>query len=637
LGMENMYLRNHLSDFSYMREHASHTMLKAFGLPYARTRPVRLFLNGEYTGFYTLMEAPTQGYVMQRSFGAFDPEKTAIFKAKTFVGSCPFEDLMGFMIDSENATVTNTTVGEDKPTIDEDYFDEDYSDEDYFARGEHRADTPVLKNSFQCLNWFIEEIGKEQSAVFEGYLKYGKRCGEAMVKLGRIDRDFGPKSMEKSMIDFLDGKFYNTSLNDLSNSIDINQWLQNFATYSIMLNLDSPISASPNNWYIAATEGGIDDWKIVQYDHNNIATRDLGAICSASCGPRLVYWPLLQPTCNSIDTSITVGRILNNEENVKKYLEYVQEYMDILNNEKIIDKLYAYGHDIKKYVVEDPFFSASNMLDLSGSGSSGYQSLEDYEKWELGRGKEGFNSDVSPFLKTFTARMEQVQLQLDAIEAGTLPRDGVYDDGTACPDWRDINNDDYLPGSKVADDCPHDFCIGAGQCYENSFFTCYGGEFQLEECKQLSPACDSCFPYSDCGTGGSNTRSDAVVESETCGSELAVQCASFSACFNHKSGICAFDGEILTVECQGEPVDSCKACFPNSRCGAQKTNGTDPEPVIGGETENGETQYDKTTNGMEAEIDEIEKNLLEDSGSYCLGTALSVLSWTFAIAMMGIL
>lgn len=67
LGMENFYLRNHFADASFMRDHASHTMLKAFGLPYLRTRPVRLFLNGEYTGFYTLMEAPSEGYVMQVS------------------------------------------------------------------------------------------------------------------------------------------------------------------------------------------------------------------------------------------------------------------------------------------------------------------------------------------------------------------------------------------------------------------------------------------------------------------------------------------------------------------------------------------------------------------------------------------
>ncbi len=66
-GMEVVYFRNHLSDSSYMREYASHVMLKEFGLPYLRCRPVRLFLNSVYVGFYTLIEAPTQAYVMQVS------------------------------------------------------------------------------------------------------------------------------------------------------------------------------------------------------------------------------------------------------------------------------------------------------------------------------------------------------------------------------------------------------------------------------------------------------------------------------------------------------------------------------------------------------------------------------------------
>ena len=71
MGMKVMYLRNHQDDPSFMRDHASHTMLKAFGLPYLRTRPTRLFLNGQYVGFYTLMEAPTQEYIIQVN-GSFD-------------------------------------------------------------------------------------------------------------------------------------------------------------------------------------------------------------------------------------------------------------------------------------------------------------------------------------------------------------------------------------------------------------------------------------------------------------------------------------------------------------------------------------------------------------------------------------
>ena len=64
-GMSTVYLRNHLGDQSYLREYGSNVLLHRYGLPYLRVRPVRLYLNDDYYGFYSFMEAPTQPYVMQ--------------------------------------------------------------------------------------------------------------------------------------------------------------------------------------------------------------------------------------------------------------------------------------------------------------------------------------------------------------------------------------------------------------------------------------------------------------------------------------------------------------------------------------------------------------------------------------------
>lgn len=529
LGMETMYLRNHLSDASFMREHASHSILKAVDLPYLRTRPARLFLNGNYTGFYTLMEAPTQGYVMQRSFGAFEPAKTALFKAKTSIADCPY---------------TNVEVDGPAPNP--------Y----YFERGDHREDTPVLgvERTGECVDFFFKQVEKEQSDVARGYVEYEKKCGLAMVELGRVDRDYGPKSMEDPMIDFLDQKFYNKSVEDLSGSIDTDQWLRNFAIYAITLNLDSPMVII-NNWYLTTTGGGVDDWKIVQYDHNNIATKLLAGFCNEACGPRMVYWPILQPTCASIDDNMVVGRVLHSKENMQKYLDYIREYVDILATSNVLEKLYEYGNDIKEYVKEDPWFV--------------YPTLESYEEWELGTNIQDYNLDTSPFLKVIQVRLEEVQKQLDAIQEGTLPRNGVYDPAAFCPDWRDSDSGVIVTGSTVADDCVTPGCAETAPCYSNNLFSCSSeGEIINEECKAATLGCDSCFPYSRCGTGTNITveQSGIFVESETCGLDLA-ECAPFSTCFDHTNGICAFDGIILTVECQAS-LPSCKPCFPYSRCGS---------------------------------------------------------------------
>lgn len=67
MGLDSIYLRNHLGDKSFLKDHAAHVMMDAFGLPAMRTRPAQLYINGEYIGFYTIMEPPTSGAYMQVS------------------------------------------------------------------------------------------------------------------------------------------------------------------------------------------------------------------------------------------------------------------------------------------------------------------------------------------------------------------------------------------------------------------------------------------------------------------------------------------------------------------------------------------------------------------------------------------
>jgi len=115
-------------------------------------------------------------------------------------------------------------------------------------------------------------------------------------------------------------------------------------------------------------------------------------------------------------------------------------------------------------------------------------------------------------------------------------------------------------------------------------------------------------------------------------------------------------------------VDSCKPCFPNSRCGAGEASETESEAGMEAETEQDETadegeaesENDETTTEMEADTEETEMEpemesdettdnemeaetiddgeiLMDGSGSSCLGTAMSVLSWVFALATVYVL
>ena len=418
-------------------------------------------------------------FFVQRSFGVFDPNKAALFKGKGYVDACPYS------ISSE------VTAQDEMP------------DPYYFERGEHRKDIPVLgfEGYGQCIDFNTEETRKEYDDLARGFLEYDKNCGLALVEMGVIDRDYGPKTMEAPMIEFLETKYFNESVVDLTNSVDIDQWLKNFAVYAVMINLDSPMT-NINNWYLASTNGGDGDWKIVQYDHHGVLSKSMVSYgCDASCAPRMAYWPILQPTCSNFENHEIMGRILNNEENVQKYLEFVQEFVNILSTQNIIENLYDYGNGIKKFVVDDPW--------------SHYSTLEEFEESELGRNIQDYNTDSSPFLKSMQFRLQEVQKQLDAIQEGTLPRDGVYDEESVCPDWRDASSEDYIPDLNDKDD-------------------------------------------------NSLSNSGSYVESDACVSDL-YDCTTAEKCFDHRSGMCAFDGKILTTECE-EALAFCKPCFPNSRC-----------------------------------------------------------------------
>lgn len=593
MGMEVVYLRNHMSDSSYMRDYASHFMLRRFGLPYLRSRPVRLFMNGEYVGFYTMMEAPDQGYVMQRSFGVFEPEDTALYKIKTQIAECPVTNPAAVAVAEESDEPPNPY---------------------YFDRGDHRADVPpnegepILDRLNTCLGYFIGEIVKEGADLTKGILHHNNSCGMALVTLGRVDRDYGPKSSEKVMINFVDSVIYNTSLSDIKPYIDADQWLKNFAAYAVTLNQDSVID-NVNNWYLGTVDNGA-SWSIVQYDHNSIASSGGAEICGQACSNRLIYHPILRPSCTSVEDHVILGRVLNDEKSWETYLKYVEEFVGVV--ESSIPDLRSYGNDIKKYIVEDAYNSG--------------QTVESYEQSELGLDYSDYNTESKPLLKTLSARLDEVKAQLDAIRRGALPRDGVYGKDESCPDWRDVDGSDYIAGSTYDEDScaiPISVCALAAPCYENSPQTCVDGSLTIDECKQASPFCDSCYPASECGTG-SKDSSGLFVESDTCGALLA-DCKLGSTCFDHKSGICAYDGSILIEECK-EAELYCKACFPHSRCGTLEDDDNETTmPSL--EPEDEETADSSSTSKPVSEDDSSEANKASNNIIILISISFSLISW----------
>ena len=169
-GAGRVYLRNKLSDRSYMREWVFHRMLARFGLPHLRTRAVRFFLNEQYMGLYDLMEAPESEYVFARSFPDYDPENSALYKVKTASTSCGKQK----WYNDEAVAAAYTRINDTEPYA--------------FERGEHRGDIPVLgaTDDDQCNSLFDDILSAEKMDAVLAYVRHGEDCGEMLVEEGNF-------------------------------------------------------------------------------------------------------------------------------------------------------------------------------------------------------------------------------------------------------------------------------------------------------------------------------------------------------------------------------------------------------------------------------------------------------------------
>jgi hypothetical protein len=200
-GMEEMYLRHHMSDSSYMREWSMHRMLARFGLPHLRTRTARFFINGQYKGLYSVMEPPDQTYVLARGFPDINLANHSLYKVKTTSLICG----------TWSASQLQAAKASDASTK--------YS----FDRGTHRAKIPVLRSGAEpmtpqllqrCFTKFAGMMEEENSDAMSAYSRYNNDCGEMMLSEGLIDRDLGQKTWDPVMATFVNKHLANTGCTD---------------------------------------------------------------------------------------------------------------------------------------------------------------------------------------------------------------------------------------------------------------------------------------------------------------------------------------------------------------------------------------------------------------------------------------
>jgi len=436
-GAGRAYLRTHFGDPSHAREWAMHRMLARFRLPHLRTRTVRLFLNEEFVGLYSLMEAPDQDYVHQRS--GFD-QGEGLYKVKTMSLACG----------ADNDLIEGLPSWDQMLATAEKRLDETDTPPYLFERGDHRPKIPVLKNLLGCFMDFFSSLQAEMEDVALAYLRKNATCGEFLVDQGLIDRDLGDKELDGSMAAFINDHLAGSkcdpgcSNSDLADDVEMTNFLRNIAVMAALLHQDSPVG-NGNNYYLA---GGHDaPWSMVQYDHNNM----LGSASTALCDPQcedMVKWSILRPTCGAFESNQMAGPLLADPDLRAQYIEYVREFhSDVMTNETFLDQLHDHLVAIREDAMVDPWNDTAALFDLE---------LADGEDWKHGLGGEAY----VPFLPAIRARATEIRKQLEAIDEGKFPRD-LEDIGEdeRCVDWEAEGPRAVSSSAGCPDNCFYDGCL----------------------------------------------------------------------------------------------------------------------------------------------------------------------------------
>mmetsp|Transcript_45226 Transcript_45226/g.110175 ORF Transcript_45226/g.110175 Transcript_45226/m.110175 type:complete len:983 (+) Transcript_45226:54-3002(+) len=412
-GVQRAYLRTHFGDSSFAREWVNHRALARFGLPYLRTRTVRFFVNENVVGLYDLLEAPDQDYVFQRSFPSFDPSSYALYKVKTLSLGCDAYDDGSLRNAEARINETNTPP---------------YA----FERGEHRPKIPIIRDWLACSDTFFGNIANEFEDVILAYIRGGNDCGSVLVDEGLIDRDLGSKAIDNNMKDFIDQHLGANGCTDsqcsnslLVDDIDTDNFLRNYAVMASLLNSDSALG-NGNNYYLAYTGENSTGWALVQYDHNGILSGTSAELCDAEqCYDELVKWSILRPTCRVLSNNQMAGPLLTDDALLAKYINYVEEFVgDVMTDEAFLDQIYNHLLAIKDEVAKDDwndFAFYFESLELSQG-----------DKWL----HDIFGTKYVPLLPAMRARSAEINKQLEAISAGTIPRtnDGI-DPIEVCVNW----------------------------------------------------------------------------------------------------------------------------------------------------------------------------------------------------------
>ena len=451
-GVQRLYLRSSLYDPSHMREWVYPRMLARFGLPHVRSRMVNFYINDVLQGAaYTLMEIPEEEYVFARNFPDYDPSNFALFQTTPLTHDC------GLYTSDQLETAKRRVSELDTPPY-------------AFERGEHQvgalpqAANPTMEECQAAYDEYYQET--IMADVVLAYVRNDEQCATTFMGEGLIDQELGTNNWDNEIENFINEamSFHRCEPDcvnsNLAQEVDLENFLKTFAFFAVALNVESPMG-NVNNHYLAQSESEEEKWKLVTFDFDKPGSPS----CNEDvCNERLVKWSIARPTCESLESNQLVGPLLTNQTLHAQYITYVKEFLEsVYTDAEFIVEIQNHASAIESTVKESFGGGANFDRELSPDAAS----------WDSG---------TFPLLPTMKARGEEVQKQLDALDAGTFPRGpqpGVRNRNEPwemCVDW-ELAEPDTAP---CENGCQYDGCLmpewevpgfcdeGTGKCFHGT-------------------------------------------------------------------------------------------------------------------------------------------------------------------------
>lgn len=334
-GLDKLCLNNIIQDNTYMKDYLTYQLMHSFGVDAPLCSYVYITVNGEDWGLYVAVEGVEEAF-LKRNYG-------------NDYGNLYKPDSMGIGAGFGNGE----KPGLDKPQM-EGRFEGQQSPDDFAKMdlGGSRAENKYPIRESIPYNSKFAGFEKEMD-------KIGIMANSSDVSLIYTDDEYEsyPNIFDnaKTKITDEDKKRLILSLKELNhnenieNIVDIEEVIRYFVIHNFVLNFDSYTGTMVHNYYLYEKDGRL---SMIPWDYNLA----FGGFMDETDATTLINYPIDTPVSGgTIDTRPMLAWIFNNEEYIRYYHQYFEEFLtNYFDDGQLVALIESTEAMISPYVEKDP-------------------------------------------------------------------------------------------------------------------------------------------------------------------------------------------------------------------------------------------------------------------------------------------